>query len=311
MPKIIKENKILYYVKSYLMPFLPIKNYKREIQRLEKKLSKEDLENAQKRVDYYCKIKKAQLKISGKTFIKNLKQAQDPKTYYFDAYKYARFFDENLKMDFVFGDVIEVPQTPSLVKSRPIAQNNENSVLFKLNYARHFRWIENDKGFYKKKDQLFGRGAIFENHHNRIAFFREYFNHPFCNLGQTNDFGDFGWKKPKASIEEHLDYNFILSLQGNDVATNLKWIMSSNSIAVMPKPTIETWFMEGILKAGKHYIEIKEDFSDLEEKLKFYIAQPQLCFEIIKNANEYCRQFQNENLEDYCCLKVLEKYLKN
>ena len=49
------------------------------------------------------------------------------------------------------------------------------------------------------------------------------------------------------TINEQLHYKFILCSEGNDVASNLKWVMSSNSIAVMPKPKFETWFMEGIL----------------------------------------------------------------
>ena len=54
-----------------------------------------------------------------------------------------------------------------------------------------------------------------------------------------------------------------MCVEGVDVATNLKWVMSSNSIAVMPKPKIESWFMENMLIPEKHYIEIKEDYSDV------------------------------------------------
>ena len=39
-------------------------------------------------------------------------------------------------------------------------------------------------------------------------------------------------------------HKFILCIEGNDVASNLKWVMSSNSVAVMPKPKFESWFME-------------------------------------------------------------------
>ena len=63
-----------------------------------------------------------------------------------------------------------------------------------------------------------------------------------------------------------------MALEGIDVASNLKWVMSSNSIAVMPRPTCETWFMEGTLIPDYHYIEIKPDFSDLEERLNQYIT---------------------------------------
>ncbi|MDO4230443.1 MAG: glycosyl transferase family 90, partial [Capnocytophaga sp.] len=185
---------------------------------------------------------------------------------------------------------------------------NQNSVLLNLDKARHFVWVKNDKPFAQKKDLLIGRGAIYQQH--RFDFYEKYFKHPLCDLGAVGNVGMTKpeWLKPKISIKEHLDYKFILSLQGNDVATNLKWIMSSNSIAVMPKPTVETWFMEGKLIGGVHYIEIKPDYSDLEEQLNFYIANPDKCLEIIENAHKHCEQFWNKNVEDLCSLLVLEKY---
>ena len=75
------------------------------------------------------------------------------------------------------------------------------------------------------------------------------------------------WTKPRLNISEQLQYKFILSIEGNDVASNLKWIMSSNSLAVMPKPKFESWFMEGLLIPDYHFVEIKRDYSDLEENL--------------------------------------------
>ena len=112
------------------------------------------------------------------------------------------------------------------------------------------------------------------------------------------------------TIDEQLAYKFILSLEGNDVASNLKWIMSSQSVAVMPKPKFETWFMEGTLIPNYHYIEIKDDFSDLEEVLKYYISNPNKAQEIVKNANEYVSQFKNKEREKLISLLVLEKYFK-
>ena len=65
-------------------------------------------------------------------------------------------------------------------------------------------------------------------------------------VGQVNKPETGGaFLRPKLSILEQLEYKFVLCLEGNDVATNLKWVMSSNSLAVMPKPRYETWFMEG------------------------------------------------------------------
>ena len=155
---------------------------------------------------------------------------------------------------------------------------------------------------------LIGRGALYQQ--NRYDFYDLYFSHPLCNLGSVskNGIGKPEWEKPKTKLEEHLDYKFILSLQGNDVATNLKWIMSSNSIAVMPRPTVETWFMEGSLQGGIHYIEIKDDYSDLETQLSYYISHPKECQEIIQNAQAHTAPFWNPVTEDLCSLLVLEKY---
>ena len=96
-----------------------------------------------------------------------------------------------------------------------------------------------------------------------------------------------------------------------DVATNLKWIMSSNSLAVMPKPTYETWYMEGKLMPNYHYVEIKHDYSDLKEKMQYYSSHPEEAKKIIKNANEWYNQFIDKKRERLISLLVLDKYFKN
>lgn len=305
--KVIKQNKLYYYFLGYLR-FLFLKgNRVIEVQRLKNQLTEEQLKKVEERVAYYCKDMPSQMVLSMDSIVKNLRKPRTPKAYYFDAYQYARFFDENLAFHFVFGDVTHIPNIPSIVKSRPISEENQNSVLINLDKQRHFVWVKDSKPFTEKKNMLLGRGAVYQEH--RYRFFDMYFEHPLCDIGQVNKVGgNQKWYKPKMSIEKHLDYKFILSLQGNDVATNLKWIMSSNSIAVMPKPTMETWFMEGKLIGGKHYIEIKPDYSDLEEQLHFYMAHPEQCLEIIRNAHAHCEQFWNKNVEDLCSLMVLEKY---
>lgn len=76
-----------------------------------------------------------------------------------------------------------------------------------------------------------------------------------------------------------------MALEDNDVASNLKWIMSSNSVAVMPKPRFETWFMEERLIPNYHYIEIRSDYSDLPEKIDCYSEHPSEAKAIALNAN--------------------------
>ena len=112
------------------------------------------------------------------------------------------------------------------------------------------------------------------------------------------------------TIREHLSYKFIMALEGNDVASNLKWIMSSNSIAVMPHPTYETWFMEGTLIPDYHYIEVKADYSDLEAKIDYYISHPDEAQSIINHAHEYVDKFRNPQRECIISMLVLDKYFR-
>jgi hypothetical protein len=110
------------------------------------------------------------------------------------------------------------------------------------------------------------------------------------------------------TIDEQLQYKFILSIEGADVATNTKWIMSSNSLCFMTKPKFETWFMEGELIPNYHYVLIKEDYSDLEEKINYYIDNTSEAESIIHNANRYVDRFRDGKCEDWLHLKILEQY---
>lgn len=306
--KIIKQNKLWYYLRNYAIVFLGKRGgYQQRMATLKAEMSEEQLAALEARVTYYCKLS-APAMLSGEKHIRDLRSPKSPKAYYFDTYRYARYFDENNAIDFVFGDVIHTPKTASLVKSRPIGDGNENSVLLKLDEPRHYIRIVGDQPFRHKKNLLIGRGAIYQQH--RFDFYDKYFGHQLCDLGSVGKkgIGKAEWEKPKMGLKEHLDYKFILSLQGNDVATNLKWIMSSNSVAVMPKPTIETWFMEGTLVGGVHYIEIAADYSDLEAQLEYYIAHPEACEAIIKNAQQHTAAFWNKKTEELCHLMVLERY---
>jgi hypothetical protein len=78
----------------------------------------------------------------------------------------------------------------------------------------------------------------------------------------------------------------------------------------MPKPKFETWFMEGLLIPDYHYVLINDDYSNLEDRLKYYVNNPDKAINIIKNANERVAQFKNKPLEDLISFMVLKKYFE-
>ncbi len=304
-----KNNRPIYYFKAIFRQVLP--DYLCRI-RLESRLNSQtkfDIGYIEKRVNYYNKLDDCGL---APEFLPKLSEFIIPRiirAYYFDSYEYTRYFSKNLRAAFLPGDITHVPDFPTIIKSRPLGSHNANSVILNLDKIRHFIFVDDKMPFAGKKDMLVGRGSVSQPHRKR--FLEMYFNHPLCNVGQVNrdNQGD-KYLVEKMTIDEHLDYKFILSLEGNDVATNLKWIMSSNSLAVMPRPKYETWFMEGTLVPNYHYILIRDDYSDLEERLNYYLKNTEEALEIIRNANDYVCQFRNKKREDLIALLVLDKYFR-
>ncbi|NBC24905.1 MAG: lipopolysaccharide A protein [Bacteroidetes bacterium] len=295
-----------YYLKNYSYNALP-KAYFRwkysHLKRYEKSLDSQKIQN---RLNYYFKIQTPFPIPDEAISIKNYKKTKGT-GYYLDLKEFLHYFSKDTKFTFVFGDSTKIHPYPSLIKARPIEGNNRNSILFKLNKRRHFRWVKDRRTFEEKKDLLVWRGSVYQPLRKR--FVQKYWNHPRCNVGQTNrPKENVPWQKPFMSVSSQLKYKFVFCPEGNDVATNLKWAMSSNSLCLMPKPRFETWFMEGTLKPNIHYAVVKDDFSDLEEKMDFFLQHPERALQIIKNAQSHVRKFQNKRFEELLCLKVLEKY---
>lgn len=305
-----KNPKFIYYGKNLLRQWMPKCFYRNRRERYLKQLDKrKDREYILDRVDYYCKLTHSVPLPADAPTLAEHKMPKSQKVYYFDTYEFTRWFPPQLHWLMLPGDIVHVPKYPSIVKSRPLVPNNENSVLMKLDKVRHFIFLHDRIPFDKKMDRVIFRGKI-HGKPIRYHLLENYFNHPMCDLGDVGHHPEDPtiWQKEKLSLYDHLKFKFILALEGNDVASNLKWIMSSNSIAVMPRPTCETWFMEGRLIPNYHYIEIREDLSDLEERLRYYIEHEEEALAIIRHANEYTMQFRDGKREKLISLLVLQKY---
>ncbi len=306
-----KNVKAWYYLKNFMKLKLSKPFSKKGLQKQLRKLDKYNKAYVFKRVNYYNKLSKPVKLSVDCNKLKDFKYTKDMQTYFFDAWKYKRMFSPEFRYKNEFGDVTHVPNQPAIVKSRPIEGENENSVLLNLNKVRHFAFVKDNRCLQDKMNKCVWRGNIWKHQPQRILLLERHFDNPICDIGHTNIADiETTWKVEKLTIHEQLKFKFILSIEGNDVATNLKWIMSSNSLAVMPTPKFETWFMEGSLKPDYHYIHIKDDYSDLDEKLKYYITHPEKAEEIRKNANRYVDQFKVKKRENLISTLVLKKYFE-
>ena len=260
----------------------------------------------QNRVDYCCKLNRSFSPSAKAASVATFKKTKSF-VYYADTKRVVRHFPENKRFDYVFGDVTYVPDTPSFVKSRPISEDNQNSVLLKLNAVRHYKFLPDSLGFESKRPFAVWRGMVYHQH--RRDFVDMYWSSSLANIGHNDEkLSNEPSYKGFLSIEEQLNYRYIISIEGKDVATNLKWAMASNSLVMMRKPKFETWFMEGLLVPGVHYVELKEDFSDLEEKIEYYNLHTSEALEIIEHAHKHVTQFFDSEKEQFVSLLVAKKY---
>ena len=232
------------------------------------------------------------------------------KTYFFDSNEILRHFPHHLRWIHLFGDVTRAMDVPTVVKTRPIACDRRNSVVLNLDKNRHFTFLHDTIPFREKKDMLICRCSI-NGQPQRKRLFREFFHMPWCDLGEVADVHDDNlpeWRKPKISLYKHLENKYVACFEGNDVASNLKWVMSSKSAAVMCRPTCESWFMESLLVPGYHYIEVAPDLSDLEEKIAYYNAHVEEAEAIVAHANDYVSQFLNPRREFLIGVMTMMRY---
>lgn len=302
-----KTSKLMFYTGAFLRLSMPCYFFKKRKKRV-MSFSRTNTQEIESRICYYLKQDTPFLLPDNAKLIAGFKK-EKPSAYYYDLKQYLYYFPGYLKFNHRFGDETYLEDYPYIVKARPIEGDNKHAILMNLDKHRHFQFVKDPYSFRQKKDMLVWRGAAYQEH--RRDFMKAFHDHPRCEIGQTNKPAeDVVWQKEKLTIDEQLKYKFILSIEGNDVATSLKWSMSSNSLCFMVKPKFETWFMEGKLVSGVHYVELKEDYSDLDEKMDYYLAHPEQAEMIIKNAHQFIAQFQNPKVEDAISILLLQRYFE-
>lgn len=261
------------------------------------------------RLDYYCPESASINPDSGAKAVSAVKLSQTHSCYWFDMMRYLRAFPKSLRISFIDGDTHENPDFYSIGKARRLDSKKGNVALMKLDSRRHFIKVEDNIPFRDKKGILFFRGDV-DDKQNRIRFFEKWGSDPRFDIGDTSPRKRSEWMKPRVPVEEHFRYKYILALEGNDVATAVQWICASGCIPVMCRPTVESWFMHGLLQPGVHYIEIKPDFSDVAEKIEYYNAHPEEAESISRASREWATQFDDPRRESIISYLVAKRYLR-
>jgi len=128
-------------------------------------------------------------------------------------------------------------------------------------------------------------------------------NSPLLDVGFTGnrnsteeyDIPDDFYKDP-IYRKDHFQYKAIIIIEGNDVATGLKWALYSRSVVLMPTPRRMSYAMEEWLEPWIHYIPItihKDEegrtlgngtVSDVEEKMQWVLDNDEDARKIAERA---------------------------
>lgn len=227
---------------------------------------------------------------------------------------------------YTWGDNMLVRRLPGLVsKARPV--EDTHTVLFNLNPERHWgglgRTAAADVPYASKRDSACWRGVPsglepagvrqgrFVAHGPRFELVRRWHRHrgtldvgwsylvhdphPFWVPGVSRIMSDSllgnASIKGKMSLEEMLQHKLLISVEGFDVASDLKWKLFSNSVVLMPPPTRVSWLMEDRLVPLLHYIPLHANLSDLGERVEWALAHPARCEAIARAATQWIEQF--------------------
>jgi len=310
--------RVRFYAGGFARYYMPSAWFRARFRRQLRKLTPAQMDYALKRVNYYVKLNSEASHVSPTAVcVKDFRFPWHKKHrfsgYFLDLFPLVRIGAPADRFNYLFGDInYETPEA-AFVKSRPVSDDRPtNSVLVKLDSVRHFSFVRDTIPYRDKRPQVVFRNVVRLQPH-RTAFLELYHNHPLCDAGQVNDDNyvtNRAFIKPYMSVEQQLGYKFIATIEGHDVATNLKWVMSSNSIAVMPRPKIESWFMEGSLRGGYHYIEVRDDYTDLPEKIQYYLDHPDEAEAIITHAHKYVAQFLDRKRELLIGRMVAARYFQ-
>lgn len=248
------------------------------------------------------------------------------------------------------GDIVaHQPQLFSLAKCRPILRGADTNALtdapgytiFPLNYARHWgdvrKVARRDRPFSTKAPTLVFRAAANASvewadddgqpSYPRGRFLEFYVERASARLRAQCDIGfveveedrnprsttlirSAQLERAPLSIAEQLESKYLLSLEGIDVATGLKWMMASNSLVLMPRPRSQSWFAESLLEPWRHYVPLAEDCADLEERLDWCEANPRRAEEIVSEASAFLSEFMDPRREDAMRRAVLLYYVE-
>ena len=91
----------------------------------------------------------------------------------------------------------------------------------------------------------------------------------------------------RCGIEQHLNFKYILIVDGNCIASSLQWVFGSGSVPILiTHPENEYWF-KPYLKPMVHYVPIEWDLSNLRSQIDWLVDHDSEAKVIADNAKQF------------------------
>jgi hypothetical protein len=198
-------------------------------------------------------------------------------------------------------------------------------ILLPLNRKRHYGVAsivpENDIPWEQKEGRAVWRGKYGASTHAnddiKFALVSKHLDSTLVNA----KFSKVAKGAPKHMMGSYMDmknqlaYKYIISIEGNDVSSGMKWMLLSNSVVLTPSCTMESWAMEGRLKPFVHFIPLKADMSNVEEMVRWAEMHPKETRLISERSTlfVYDAFFHPDAIEDEkrIMMRIMERYEQN
>ena len=130
--KFVKQRpaRVAYFARNFARDLSPQFIFRNLRELLLKRAFAYDPDYLSARINYYNKLPKGTCLGEGTGAVNDT--SFDRSFYYYDLKEHARYFPSHFRFHYLFGVVTIVPEFPSIVKSRPIGENNQNSAVMKL-----------------------------------------------------------------------------------------------------------------------------------------------------------------------------------
>lgn len=268
--------------------------------------------------NYYCIIRSIRLIL--KTAILYTKYTK----FYFlicckDGYMMHHYNDERYIMKEIgeteckeqtFVSVSNPSEYPIFHKNKYVlGQSNKKNMPYAIDivdrhYLYHnlyhsFRSFHEGIPFHKKENKIVYGGQNRGNHYN-------FLKRRDIQITQRDYFRSNSVSKKNVIYEGWIDriemirYKYILDIDGQASTWDATaWKLNSGSVILKTESGWRQWFYDEYLP-NVHFIEIKEDFSDLQEKYEWCENHPAECLEMISKCKELFQKIYNfRNIIEY------------